>query len=139
MVLRENGVEAFLRDRSIIAMDSLLGNAIGYVRLQVPQEADRRIPRSPTLGPLRICVSIASSLPYNLKRPQQGSKPLAGGRAKRHHRTRSDQTRPIPEGSQRAHRESHGHPIAASRPVKRSATIQKNIFQPTHFLANSAS
>ena len=37
MFLRENGVNAFLRDQSIIAMDWLLGNAIGYVKLQVPQ------------------------------------------------------------------------------------------------------
>ena len=37
MFLRENGVNAFLRDQNIIAMDWLLGNAIGYVKLQVPQ------------------------------------------------------------------------------------------------------
>jgi hypothetical protein len=37
MFLRENGVNTFLRDQSIIAMDWLLGNAIGYVKLQVPQ------------------------------------------------------------------------------------------------------
>jgi hypothetical protein len=37
MFLRENGIDAFLRDQSIIAMDWLLGNAIGYVKLQVPQ------------------------------------------------------------------------------------------------------
>jgi len=37
MVLRENGIDAFLRDQSILAMDWLLGNAIGYVKLQVPQ------------------------------------------------------------------------------------------------------
>lgn len=44
MVLRENGVDAFLRDQSIIAMDWLLGNAIGYVKLQVPEsQAERAV------------------------------------------------------------------------------------------------
>src|SRR5262245_58550718 len=36
--LQAEGITAFLRDAQILNMDWLLGNAIGYVKLQVPSE-----------------------------------------------------------------------------------------------------
>jgi hypothetical protein len=38
MHLQERGIQAFLADAETVSMDWLLGNAIGYVKLQVPSE-----------------------------------------------------------------------------------------------------
>jgi ribosomal protein L40E len=38
MHLQEKGIQAFLADAETVSMDWLLGNAIGYVKLQVPSD-----------------------------------------------------------------------------------------------------
>ncbi len=37
-VLEQEGLQAFVMDANVIAADWFLGNAIGYVKLQVPQD-----------------------------------------------------------------------------------------------------
>jgi hypothetical protein len=38
MHLQSNGISAFLADAEVVNMDWLLGNALGYIKLQVPAE-----------------------------------------------------------------------------------------------------